>query len=928
MAPADIVERREGVGAARTRRRRLPDGHEVVVHEARRRQAALPLLQRRRVRAGHVQGPRDHAVDAARADRGLRDRRVRDRRRDGATSTSAASSPSRSQRDGARRSRRRTRPASSARTRWARASASTCYVHKGAGAYICGEETALMNSLEGRRGNPRIKPPFPAVVGRVRPADDDQQRRDARRGAAHPRRTAPSGTRRCRSSTTRRAPARSSSRCAATSQRPGNYEVAMGFPFKEFLYDLCGGPLPGRKFKAVIPGGVVGPDPDDGGSRSDAHGLRGLRRAAGPMLGSGGVIVIDDAQCMVKQIARLARFFAHESCAQCTQCREGTAWTTKILERIEAGEGTMEDLDTLLEHRREHDRQDDLRAERLVRDAGRVGDPEVPRMSSRRTSPESACPMPTRGGSLMTDAKMITLTIEGRQVTRARGHVDPRGGEGGGRAHPALLLPPGASGRRRVPHVPRRGREGAEARARVRDGGRRRAGRARALREGARGTQGRARVAAHQPPARLSRSATSRASASCRTTPSRKGAQDSRYREPKRFNPVEDFGGDVVYVANRCILCTRCVRFMDDVAQDPVLNVSERGDRAVIGKFEGQDLTHPWAGNVVDLCPVGALLSKDFLNKARAWELDRTASVCPNCTQGCNTIVETRDNVVVRMRPRPNDDVNKYFMCDYGRLNYRWMNRPDRLEAPLVQARRPRSRPPTGRRRSRRRRSALEGKRAFVLASPMLSNEALFLLARLVEQTGGHGRVPRRARRRSAAARRRGPRAARATAPRTSNGAELLGLRAHRHAARRARAAATCSSSRTRSSPALDAARRSRVPRAVVVIGTDAARDGLRGRRRRAADREHGGGGGHVHQPARARAAVPAGEGGAGHGAAELVRARRSARRSWASRADYFLASDVFAALAGARSRVRGDDVRHARPARPRRWRAQARCAR
>ena len=137
------------------------------------------------------------------------------------------------------------------------------------------------------------------------------------------------------------------------------------------------------------------------------------------------------------------------------------------------------------------------------------------------------------------------------------------------------------------------------------------------------------------------------------------GPAESRYKEPKRFNPVEDFGGDVLYVANRCILCTRCVRFMDDVAKESILNVSERGDRAVIGRFEGADLTHPWSGNVVDLCPVGALLSKDFLNKARAWELDRAASVCPSCTQGCNVIVETRDNVVVRMRPRPNEDVNK-----------------------------------------------------------------------------------------------------------------------------------------------------------------------------------------------------------------------------------------------------------------------------
>src|SRR5919107_5608824 len=160
------------------------------------------------------------------------------------------------------------------------------------------------------------------------------------------------------------------------------------------------------------------------------------------------------------------------------------------------------------------------------------------------------------------------------------------------------------------------------------------------------------------------------------------GRKDSRYQEPKRFNPVEDFGGDVLYVPNRCILCTRCVRFMDDLAREPVLNVSERGDRAVIGKFEGHDLTHPWAGNVIDLCPVGALLSKDFLNKARAWELDRSASICPNCTQGCNSIAETRDNVIVRLRPRPNPEVNEYFLCDVGRLDYRWMNGPGRLELP------------------------------------------------------------------------------------------------------------------------------------------------------------------------------------------------------------------------------------------------------
>ncbi len=218
----------------------------------------------------------------------------------------------------------------------------------------------------------------------------------------------------------------------------------------------------------------------------------------------------------------------------------------------------------------------------------------------------------------------------------------------------------------------------------------------------------------------------------------KEGRAEGRYRDPKRFNPVEDFGGDVLYVANRCILCTRCVRFMEDVAKDPVLNVSERGDRALIGKFEGQDLTHPWAGNVIDLCPVGALLSKDSLNKARAWEMDRSASVCPNCTQGCNMMVETRDNVVVRLRPRPNEDVNSYFMCDYGRLNYRWLNRQDRVDVPMV-------------RRGTTLAGAdwdvaiaeaartMEGHRVFVLASPMLSNEALYLLSEVAQHSGGGG---------------------------------------------------------------------------------------------------------------------------------------------------------------------------------------------
>jgi NADH-quinone oxidoreductase subunit G len=213
------------------------------------------------------------------------------------------------------------------------------------------------------------------------------------------------------------------------------------------------------------------------------------------------------------------------------------------------------------------------------------------------------------------------------------------------------------------------------------------------------------------------------------------GRPRTRYAEfAKRFNPVEDFGPDVLYVPNRCILCTRCVRFMEDVAQEPVLNVSERGDRAYIGIHPDARLDHAWSGNVVDLCPVGSLLSKDFLHKARAWELDKTASVCTGCSQGCNITLDAREDVVVRVRPRANLELNSYFICDHGRQHYRWMNRGDRIEAPLV-------RQPEGGYRAvdwdeavDRVRETLGGAggSAAALVSPNASTEALFLARRLL----------------------------------------------------------------------------------------------------------------------------------------------------------------------------------------------------
>jgi NADH-quinone oxidoreductase subunit F len=221
------------------------------------------------------------------------------------------------------------------------------HVHKGAGAYICGEETALMNSLEGRRGNPRIKPPFPAVAGLfAQPTTINNVETVC--AATHVLQHGAEWYKSLSSPTNPKSTGTKLFSVCGNVARPGNYEVGMGFSMKEFLWDLCGGPPAGRRFKAIIPGGSSVPILLPEEAEAAVMDYEGIQ-AAGSLLGSGGVICFDDTQCMVRQIARLCRFYAHESCAQCTQCREGTAWTVKILERIRDGEGTMQDLDTLLD---------------------------------------------------------------------------------------------------------------------------------------------------------------------------------------------------------------------------------------------------------------------------------------------------------------------------------------------------------------------------------------------------------------------------------------------------------------------------------------------------------------------------------------------------------------------------------------------------
>jgi NADH-quinone oxidoreductase subunit F len=217
------------------------------------------------------------------------------------------------------------------------------YTHLGAGAYICGEETALLESLEGKKGQPRFKPPFPANYGAFgRPTTVNNTETFA---------SAPSimlkggkwfaelGK-----------PNNGGTKIFSVSghvEKPGNFEVPLGTPFATLL-EMAGGVWKGRKLKAVIPGGSSAPVLPGDAMMACTMDFDSLKNA-GSMLGSGAVVVMDETTCMAKMLERIARFYFSESCGQCTPCREGTGWMYRVIKRIEEGLGRQQDLDMLVD---------------------------------------------------------------------------------------------------------------------------------------------------------------------------------------------------------------------------------------------------------------------------------------------------------------------------------------------------------------------------------------------------------------------------------------------------------------------------------------------------------------------------------------------------------------------------------------------------
>jgi len=158
------------------------------------------------------------------------------------------------------------------------------------------------------------------------------------------------------------------------------------------------------------------------------------------------------------------------------------------------------------------------------------------------------------------------------------------------------------------------------------------------------------------------------------------GQSASRFVEEKVHKPKQvDLGPRIVLDDERCILCTRCIRFTKDIVGDDALGIVSRGSYSTLTKYPGKQFDNNYTLNTVDICPVGALTSKDFRFQMRVWFLKETKSVCTSCATGCNIVIGSREERVLRYEPRQNDAVNSCWMCDYGRLNYKWMDREDRL---------------------------------------------------------------------------------------------------------------------------------------------------------------------------------------------------------------------------------------------------------
>ena len=560
-------------------------------------------------------------------------------------------------------------------------------VHRGAGAYICGEETALLDALEGKRGNPRLKPPFPAVQGLYGGPtliNNVETLSNVPRIVAH-------GAEWFKGFGTEQSPGTKVVSVSGCVRRPGNYEVELGIPTRELIYELAGGPLEGREVKALYPGGSSSPVLTAEEGIDLPYSFEAMADA-GSMLGSGSIIVADDTVSIPHMALRTARFYHHESCGKCTPCREGTNWTVKMLERVVRGEATPMDLDIVASV------QENIIGHCLCVLGDSMAMPVGAMVRKFRDEFEAVISAAARGradgrgarrpadpGGRHVSASRVTLIIDGREVTANEGEMlhdaakqgdveipvfcyEPKLGEPVGACRMCLVEIEGIPKLQTSCSTP------------VRDG-----------------------MVVHTRTEQVKHAQSAVVEFLLVNHPldcpvCDKGGEcplqditmgwgpgNTRFTDDKRhFQKPVELSPLVAIDRERCILCYRCVRFSQEVAEDEQLQLLERGDRSFVGTFDDRPYVAPFHGNITDLCPVGALTSYTYRFRARPWDIENSGSVCTLCPSQCNVSFTIRDEEVKRVVARDNPDVDDGWLCDRGRYGFEMFGAEERVTGPRL----------------------------------------------------------------------------------------------------------------------------------------------------------------------------------------------------------------------------------------------------
>ena len=428
------------------------------------------------------------------------------------------------------------------------------------------------------------------------------------------------------------------------------------------------------------------------------------------MLGSGAIIVVDDSVSIVDVALKTAKFYRHESCGKCTPCREGTNWTVKMLERIQSGEATPMDLDimasvceqiignclcvlgdamampigSMIKHFRA-EFEEHIEAARERNGLGLA----IPQVNRGRNAGSARCaspPAPTRprwrSGMPRPDVQMVTFTIDGREVPAPENAMlvdaakygdveipvfcyEPKLGQPVGACRMCLVEIEGIPKLQTACSTP------------VKDG-----------------------MVVHTQTERVHEAQRAVVEFLLINHPldcpvCDKGGEcplqditygwgpgTSRFIEPKRhFKKPLELSPLIAIDRERCILCYRCVRFSQEVSEDYQLVLLERGAHSFVGTFDGHPYVAPFSGNIIELCPVGALTSRAYRFRARPWDIEGAGTVCTLCPAQCNVELTVRDERVMRVLARDHDDVDDGWLCDKGRFAYQHVHTDERHHA-------------------------------------------------------------------------------------------------------------------------------------------------------------------------------------------------------------------------------------------------------